>query len=132
MQDIPNLGEADPHLQNAISFPTRCRALRLMSRPRLAAKGRNLRLVGTIPGGLIDGAAHSDALHGRSSTCRMLGTQAAAGGWFRPEGGPTMTNQRPPNDPYEPTSSYEARRAASLDSELQPDPELAEGRSSGG
>ena len=38
-----------------------------------------------------------------------------------------------PNDPYRPEqASEELRRAAPLDNELQADPELAEGRASGG
>jgi hypothetical protein len=52
-----------------------------------------------------------------------------------------MAHQPNPNDPYRTTSddeelrrtaSDEFRQAASIDSELQPDPELAEGRASGG
>jgi hypothetical protein len=44
-----------------------------------------------------------------------------------------MTNQPNPNDPYRTTSTDdEFRHAASIDNELQPDPELAEGRASGG
>jgi hypothetical protein len=44
-----------------------------------------------------------------------------------------MANQRSPNDPYEANrTDDEFRHAASLDSELQPDPEIAEGPASGG
>jgi hypothetical protein len=43
-----------------------------------------------------------------------------------------MTNQRPLDDRYGTNNGDEARNAALLDSELQPDPELAEGRASGG
>lgn len=51
-----------------------------------------------------------------------------------------MANQRNPNDPYLSTNDpyrsnaadEEFRRAARLDNELQPDPELAEGPASGG
>jgi hypothetical protein len=43
-----------------------------------------------------------------------------------------MANQRNPNDPYQPIrTDDEIRNSASLDSELQPDPELAEGPGSG-
>jgi len=43
-----------------------------------------------------------------------------------------MANQRNPNDPYQPNrTDEEIRNAASIDSELQPDPELAEGPASG-
>ena len=41
-----------------------------------------------------------------------------------------MANQRNPDDPYR--SDEEFRRAARLDNELQPDPELAEGPARGG
>ena len=44
-----------------------------------------------------------------------------------------MAYERNPDDPYRTSSADdEYRRAARLDSELQPDPELAEGRASGG
>jgi hypothetical protein len=47
-----------------------------------------------------------------------------------------MAYPRNPNDPYDPyrsdLTSDEFRRASSLDSELQPDPELAEGPASAG
>src|ERR1700676_3303987 len=43
---------------------------------------------------------------------------------------PAMAHQPNPNDPYRRTDD-EYRRAAALDSELQPDPELAEGPASG-
>jgi hypothetical protein len=48
-----------------------------------------------------------------------------------------MAYQPNPNDPYRPPNDYRAdddefRRAASLDNELQVDPELAEGPASGG
>lgn len=43
-----------------------------------------------------------------------------------------MAYQRNPDDPYRPNREDEFRNAASLDSELQPDPELAEGRTSSG
>jgi hypothetical protein len=54
---------------------------------------------------------------------------------------PIMANERIPNDPYAANPADapyrvnrddEARRAARLDNELQPDPELAEGPASGG
>jgi hypothetical protein len=46
---------------------------------------------------------------------------------------PIMANQRNPNDPYGSSSADdEYRRSARLDSELQPDPELAEGPASSG
>jgi hypothetical protein len=44
-----------------------------------------------------------------------------------------MANQRDPNDSYQRNRTDDGfRNAASLDSELQPDPELAEGPASGG
>jgi hypothetical protein len=44
------------------------------------------------------------------------------------KGGPIMAYQRNPNDPYQPSrTDDEIRNAASPDSELQPDPELAAG-----
>jgi hypothetical protein len=44
-----------------------------------------------------------------------------------------MAQERNPNDPYRSTlSDDEFRRAARVDNELQPDPELAEGPASGG
>jgi hypothetical protein len=44
-----------------------------------------------------------------------------------------MAHQPTPNDPYRTTGTDdELRHAASIDNELQPDPELAEGRASGG
>jgi hypothetical protein len=46
-----------------------------------------------------------------------------------------MAYQRNPDDPYRPNDPYRAdefRDAARLDDELQADPELAEGRASGG
>ncbi len=44
-----------------------------------------------------------------------------------------MAYQRNPNDPYRPVrDDDEFRNAASLDNELQPDPELAEGPASSG
>jgi cell division protein FtsN len=49
-----------------------------------------------------------------------------------------MANERIPNDPYRPTFAGDDLRGddlrgpARLDNELQPDPELAEGRASGG
>jgi hypothetical protein len=43
-----------------------------------------------------------------------------------------MANERNPDDPYRPNlADDEYRRAAPLDNELQPDPELAEGPASG-
>jgi hypothetical protein len=46
---------------------------------------------------------------------------------------PTMAYERNPNDPYRPNPADDPyRRAARLDNELQPDPELAEGPASGG
>jgi hypothetical protein len=46
---------------------------------------------------------------------------------------PTMAYERNPNDPYHPNPADDPyRRAARLDNELQPDPELAEGPASGG
>jgi hypothetical protein len=44
-----------------------------------------------------------------------------------------MAYERNPNDPYRPNPADDPyRRAARLDNELQPDPELAEGPASGG
>ncbi|WP_315743228.1 MULTISPECIES: hypothetical protein [unclassified Bradyrhizobium] len=49
-----------------------------------------------------------------------------------------MANERFPNDPYRPAMSdpamtdTEYNRAAQTDSQMQPDPELSEGRTSGG
>jgi hypothetical protein len=44
-----------------------------------------------------------------------------------------MANERIPNDPYRPNlAGDDLRNPARLDNELQPDPELAEGRASGG
>jgi len=47
-----------------------------------------------------------------------------------------MAYERNPNDPYDPNrlnpADEDFNRAARLDSDLQPDPELAEGRASGG
>jgi uncharacterized protein HemX len=43
-----------------------------------------------------------------------------------------MADQRVPNDPYRNESDPEIRDPSRLDSELQPDPELAEGPASGG
>jgi hypothetical protein len=43
---------------------------------------------------------------------------------------PFMANQRSPDDPYRSDLADETRRQARLDSELQPDPELAEGPAS--
>ena len=43
-----------------------------------------------------------------------------------------MANERNPNDPYRANRDDELRRAARLDNELQMDPELAEGPTSGG
>jgi uncharacterized protein HemX len=44
-----------------------------------------------------------------------------------------MAYERNPDDPYRPNrADDEYRRAARLDNELQPDPELAEGPASGG
>ncbi len=44
-----------------------------------------------------------------------------------------MANERIPNDPYRPAlDSDDIRSPAQMDNDLQPDPELAEGRSSGG
>jgi hypothetical protein len=49
------------------------------------------------------------------------------------EGESIMANQQNPNDPYRPNRTDEDLRSpASLDTELQPDPELAEGPASGG
>jgi hypothetical protein len=46
---------------------------------------------------------------------------------------PIMAYERNPNDPFGSSSADdEYRRSARLDSELQPDPELAEGPASGG
>jgi hypothetical protein len=44
-----------------------------------------------------------------------------------------MAYERNPDDPYRPNfADDESRRAARLDNEIQPDPELAEGPASGG
>ena len=43
-----------------------------------------------------------------------------------------MANQRVPNDPHRSESEPDIRDPSRLDNELQPDPELAEGRPSGG
>jgi hypothetical protein len=48
------------------------------------------------------------------------------------KGGPIMAYQRIPTDPYRPNRTDDEIRNAALDSELQPDPELAEGPVSGG
>ncbi len=44
-----------------------------------------------------------------------------------------MPNEHIPNDPYrDPAQGDDMRSAAQMDNDLQPDPELAEGRASGG
>jgi uncharacterized protein HemX len=43
-----------------------------------------------------------------------------------------MADQRVPNDPYRSESDLEMRDPTRLDNELQPDPELTDGRASGG
>ena len=44
-----------------------------------------------------------------------------------------MANERIPNDPYrDPVYGDDMRSPAQMDNDLQPDPELAEGRASGG
>src|SRR5229473_4303935 len=70
----------------------------------------------------------------------LSGTDVGPIGCYGPTEEPIMANPRNPNDPYRPPddpyrsnlTDDDIRRQTQLDSELQPDPELAEGPANGG